>query len=82
MGAIVATEFAVALEYPDGPFIQNALVFAPGLTILESLRELAEVPYDQLLPPRLYKPFEATYKLVFTREGEKTCRWSVAAATT
>lgn len=71
MGAIVATEFAVALEYPDGPFIQNALVFAPGLTILESLRELAEVPYDQLLPPRLYKPFEATYKLVFTREGEK-----------
>jgi hypothetical protein len=73
IGAIVATEFAMALEYPgnDCPFIQNALVFAPGLTILESLRELAEVRYDKLLPPRLYTPFAATYKLIFTREGEK-----------
>lgn len=71
IGAIVATEFAMALEHPDGPFIQNALVFAPGLTILESLRELAEVDYSKILPPRLYKPFEATYKLVFTREGEQ-----------
>jgi hypothetical protein len=71
IGAIVATEFAMALEYPDGPFIQNALVFAPGLTILESLRELAEVPYEKILPPRLHRPFEATYKLIFTRKGEK-----------
>ena len=66
-------EFAMALEYPaEGhPFIQNALVFAPGLTILESLRELAEVPYEKILPPRLHRPFEATYKLIFTRQGEK-----------
>lgn len=74
IGAIAATEFALALEYhPDrpGPFIQNALVFAPGLTILESLRELADVAYDKILPPRLYRPFEATYKLIFTREGEQ-----------
>ena len=71
IGAIVASEFAMALEYPDGPFIQNALVFAPGLTILESLRELAEVPYEKILPPRLHRPFEATYKLIFTRKGEK-----------
>ncbi|MHB8837922.1 MAG: DEAD/DEAH box helicase family protein, partial [Gemmatimonadaceae bacterium] len=28
VGAIIATEFAMALEYPDGPFVQNALVFA------------------------------------------------------
>jgi type III restriction enzyme len=70
IGAIAATEFAMALEYPAGPFIQNALVFAPGLTILESLRELAEVDYSKILPPRLDRPFEATYKLVFTREGE------------
>ena len=73
IGAIIATEFAMALEYhPDkeGPFIQNALVFAPGLTIIESLRELAEVDFSRILPPRLHKPFEATYKLIFTREGE------------
>jgi len=28
IGAIIATEFAMASEYHDGPFIQNALVFA------------------------------------------------------
>lgn len=70
IGAILATEFAMALEYPDGPFVQNALVFAPGKTIIESLRQLAETPYDRILPPRLYKPFSASVKLTFTRDGE------------
>jgi type III restriction enzyme len=69
-GAIVATEFALALEYPDGPFVRNALVFAPGKTILGALRELADVPYEQLLPPRLHAPFSATFKLTFTRDGQ------------
>ena len=71
IGTIIATEFAMALEYPDGPFIQNALVFAPGKTILDALRELAEVDYSQILPPRLYKQFITHYKLTFTRDGEK-----------
>lgn len=75
IGTIIATEFAMALEYPhshaETPFVQNALVFAPGKTILESLRELVEVPYDKILPPRLYKPFAASVKLTFTRDGEK-----------
>jgi type III restriction enzyme len=71
IGAIIATEFAMALEYPTGPFVQNALVFAPGTTIIESLRELAQIPYDRILPPRLYKPFAASVKLTFTRDGEK-----------
>lgn len=71
IGAIIATEFGMALEYPDGPFIQNALVFAPGTTILGSLRELAAIPYERILPPRLFKQFAATVKLIFTRDGEK-----------
>ncbi|MDP3911036.1 MAG: DEAD/DEAH box helicase family protein, partial [Gemmatimonadales bacterium] len=71
IGAIVATEFALAMEYPDGPFVQNALVFAPGKTIIESLRELVQVPYERILPPRLHKPFAASVKLTFTRDGEK-----------
>lgn len=71
IGAIIATEFAMALEYPQGPFVQNALVFAPGKTILESLRELAAAPYEQILPPRLFKPFASSVKLTFTRDGEK-----------
>ena len=71
IGAIFATEFAMALEYPDGPFVQNALVFAPGKTIIESLRELAATRFDRILPPRLYKPFAASVKLTFTRDGEQ-----------
>jgi len=70
IGAIVATEFSMALEYLDGPFVQNALVFAPGTTIIESLRELADIPYERVLPPRLFKPFAASVKLTFTRDGE------------
>ncbi|WAR44603.1 DEAD/DEAH box helicase family protein [Methylomonas rapida] len=71
MGSIVATEFAMALEYPEGPFVENALIFAPGKTILSALRELADVPYDRILPPRLYKSFAASLKLTFTRDGDK-----------
>lgn len=70
IGSIIASEFALAMEYPDGPFVQNALVFAPGKTILESLRQLAQTPYDKILPPRLYKPFAANLKLTFTRDGD------------
>ncbi len=71
IGAIIATEFAMAMEYPDGPFIQNALVFAPGTTIIQSLRELAEIPYERILPQRFFKSFASSIKLIFTRDGEK-----------
>lgn len=71
IGAIIASEFAMAHEYPDGPFVENALVFAPGKTILGALRELSDVPYDRILPPRMHKPFAASVKLTFTRDGEQ-----------
>lgn len=70
IGSIIATEFAMALEYPDGPFVQNALVFAPGLTIMRSLRQIAAMPFDRILPPRDFKTFAATVKLIFTRDGD------------
>lgn len=70
IGAIFATEFAMAQEYPDGGFVENALVFAPGKTIIESLRELAEMKHEAVLPPRMYKSFAATLKLTFTRDGD------------
>ncbi|MBC8420010.1 MAG: DEAD/DEAH box helicase family protein [Desulfobacterales bacterium] len=70
IATIIATEFAMAMEYPDGPFVQNALVFAPGKTIIESLRELSQVPYEKILPPRLHKAFAANLKLTFTRDGD------------
>ncbi len=75
IGAIVATEFALALEHPEPPegiqFIENALVFAPGTTIIESLRELSTIPFDRLLPPRLHAAFMASLKITFTRDDER-----------
>ena len=71
IGTIIATEFAMALEYPDGPFVNNALVFAPGKTILGALKELSDVPYEKILPQRLYKQFITTVKFIYTRDGEK-----------
>jgi len=71
IGTIIATEFAMALENPDGPFVNNALVFAPGKTILGALKELSDVPYEKILPSRLYKQFIASVKFTYTRDGEK-----------
>lgn len=51
IGSIFATEFVMAQEYPDNGVVENALFFAPGLTIIESLRELAEMKYEAFLPP-------------------------------
>ncbi|MFO0983753.1 MAG: DEAD/DEAH box helicase family protein, partial [Planctomycetota bacterium] len=69
IGAILATELALAAEHPDGPFVRNALVFAPGKTILESLRELTRAPYHTILPPRLHRRFAARVKIMVTRDG-------------
>ena len=70
IGAIIATEFGMALEYPEGDFVQNALVFAPGKTIIEALRPLADIPYDRILPGYLYQRFAPNVKLTFTRDGD------------
>ena len=72
IGSIFASEFAMAQEYPNGQFVKNALVFAPGKTIIESLRELAAMRFDAILPPRMYKLFAASVKITFTRDGDPT----------
>ncbi|NIA09371.1 MAG: DEAD/DEAH box helicase family protein [Nitrospiraceae bacterium] len=71
IGSIIATEFAMALEYPDGEFVKNALVFAPGKTILGALKEISDTPYEKILPARLFKQFITTVKFTYTRDGEK-----------
>ena len=71
IGAIIATEFAMALRYPDGGFMKNALVFAPGTTIIESLREISDVPYERILPPGLHRDFLANLKIVYLQSGAK-----------
>ena len=71
IGTIIATEFAMALRYPGGGFMKNALVFAPGTTIIESLREISDIPFDQILPPSLYRDFLANLKITYPQAGAK-----------
>jgi len=71
IGSIIATEFSMSIEYPQDNFMKNALVFAPGTTIIESLREISDMPFEKILPPRFYKSFMANIKMVYTRNGEK-----------
>ena len=71
IGTIIATEFAMALRYPEDGFMKNALVFAPGTTIIESLREISEVPYEQILPPSLNQKFLANLKITYPQDKAK-----------
>lgn len=71
IGTIIATEFAMSLEYGDDRFMKNALVFAPGTTIIESLKEISDIPYDKILPARVNKKFQANVKLIYAQTGDK-----------
>jgi len=70
IGSIICTEFAMALEHGED-FVKNALVFAPGKTILGALKELSSTPYEKILPPRLYKQFMTSVKFTYTQDGQK-----------
>jgi type III restriction enzyme len=69
IGAIIATEFALSLEYHN-TFVKNALVFAPGKTILGALKQLSDIPFERILPPRLCKQFLSNVKFTYTHDNE------------
>ena len=71
IATIIATEFAMALRYSEGGFMKNALVFAPGTTIIESLREITEVPYEKILPSGLNQEFKANLRFDYPQEKAK-----------
>lgn len=71
IGAIIATEFAMSLRNPNGKLMKNALLFAPGTTIIESLRELSEIPYEKILPPDLKRDFLANLKIEYPSKGKE-----------
>ena len=80
IGTIIATEFAMALRNPEDKFMKNALVFAPGTTIIESLREISEIPFDQILPPSLYRDFLANLKITYPQTGAKEIQVQAGSA--
>ncbi len=71
IGTIIAMEFCLSIEYQNNFFIKNALVFAPGITILGALKEISDYSYERLLPPRFYKQFISSVKIMHTRDQEK-----------
>ena len=71
IASIIATEFAMSIEYGNDVFMKNALVFAPDKTIIESLREIADTPFEKILPPSDYQAFMANMKLIYTQDGAK-----------
>lgn len=71
ISAIITTEFAMSLEYGNDRFMKNALVFAPDKTIIHSLKEIADTPFDRILPSKHYSIFMANYKLIYTQDGAK-----------
>ena len=75
IGSIIASEFGLSIRRSGGGnFMRNALVFADDKTILESLREIESMPYEQVLPPSMLGEFLANLKLIYTRDGEKDIR--------
>jgi type III restriction enzyme len=70
IGSIICTEFSFALEYQND-FVKNALVFAPGKTILGALKEISDISFDKILPSRLYKQFMSSVKITYTQDKEK-----------
>ncbi len=77
IGSIIAIEFAIAIDFDeqekpaDFKFMQNALIFAPGKTIIESLHEISDIAFDKILPARLFKKLAPNLKINYTKDGDK-----------
>ena len=75
IGSIIAIEFAISLdteeEKDDIKLMKNALIFAPGKTIIESLREISNIAFDKILPDRLFKKLSPNLKINYTQDGDK-----------
>ena len=68
ISSIIAIEFAIAIaneKMAEFNFMQNALVFAPGLTILKnSLKKISVLPFEKILPPEMCKNFLVNVKYI------------------
>ena len=71
IGTIIATEFCLAQSYKGKEFIKNALVFAPGKTILGALKQISDIEFEKILPLKYYKKFMSSLKITYTQDGQK-----------
>ncbi len=76
IASIIAIEFAISLdkeESNDLKLMKNALIFAPGKTIIKSLREISDIKFENILPARLFKKFSSNVKINYTTDTDKRC---------
>ncbi len=71
IGAIVFIEFALSLKTQKNEFLKNALIFAPGKTILGSLKEISFIDVALILPPHMAKIVESNIKTTYTHDKQK-----------
>ena len=71
IGVIIFIEFALSLKTQQDIFLKNALVFAPGKTILGSLKEISCIDIARILPPRLSRMVETNFKITYTQDGQR-----------
>ena len=60
--------YILALAMGSGKTI---LIGSPGKTILGALKEISDIPFEKILPPRLYKQFMSSVKITYTQDKEK-----------
>lgn len=72
IGCIIFIEFALSLITKQDDFLKNVLVFAPGKTILGSLREISFIDLDKILPPRFASILKSNVKIVYTQDNQKS----------
>jgi hypothetical protein len=91
ISSIIAMEFAIAMENEKNTefqFMQNALVFAPGLTILKnSLKKISQLPFNKILPPKMCKDFLANVKYIHADNTKtlpliKESKWNIVVLNT
>tara|TARA_R110000787_G_scaffold258054_2_gene363253 strand:- start:2453 stop:5074 length:2622 start_codon:yes stop_codon:yes gene_type:complete len=75
IGSIIAIEFAIAIDLDnqesDVKLMKNTLIFAPGKTIIESLREISDIDFEKILPARLFKKLAPNLKINYTKDKDK-----------
>ena len=91
ISSIIAIEFAIAMQNEnnaDFQFMQNALVFAPGLTILKnSLKKISRLPFEKILPPKICRDFLANVKYIHADNTKtlpliKESKWNIVISNT
>ncbi len=70
MATCIFYEFLLANKYPKNKkYCQNALIFAPDKTVLQSLREMEEFEFSQVVPKEYADLFAAHVRFHFLDEA-------------